>query len=48
MNKKIYDVGVYYDHGRTDTITFKRKWQQQLFHWLLNKSIFHNGTMEDH
>lgn len=48
MKPKYFDVGVYYDSQRSDTVTFKKRWQQRVFHWLLNKSVFHNGSTEEH
>lgn len=48
MKYKYHDVGLYYDHNRTDTVTFKRRWEQKVFHWLLNRSVFHTGTTESY
>lgn len=44
----INHVGVYLasSHRRTDTVSFKWKWQAFLFHCLLNRSTSHMGTRE--
>jgi len=44
--KKYFDVGLYYEGRRTETVTFRRSWQQLLFHVLLNGSTSHTGTIE--
>lgn len=39
-------VGVYDEAHWLLNVHFKHKWQARLFHWLLNHSLFHNGTRE--
>lgn len=46
--KRYFDVELYYNHKASDTVSFSHRWQALLFHWLANKSIFHNASRHNY